>query len=108
MHPVPVLVPSASRCGEHTVIFAPSKQHTGNSTLSPKPYKLHTQVGIEVTQQIRNFADKTHAAVPIIAVTGHAGTPEQRLACFSGGMQAVFDKPLSADCLQSLLCVFIA
>lgn len=64
--------------------------------------------GIEVTRQIRHLTDKTRAAVPIIAVTGHAGNPEQRLACFAMGMQAVFDKPLSEDALQALLAAFIA
>ncbi len=59
--------------------------------------------GIEATKKIRNFIDVKHSQVPIVAVTGHAGNPDQRQACFDAGMQAILNKPAKSLELESAL-----
>lgn len=59
--------------------------------------------GIEVTKQIRALDNHYAKQVPIVALTGHANTPEMRKEMLAAGMLDVFAKPLTAALLEPLM-----
>ncbi|GKS62684.1 sensor histidine kinase [Candidatus Nitrosocosmicus sp.] len=59
--------------------------------------------GIEVAQAIRALSDSKKAAIPIVALTGHANSEAQRQQCLSAGMNDVMAKPAQRLTLQSVL-----
>jgi two-component system aerobic respiration control sensor histidine kinase ArcB len=63
--------------------------------------------GIEVTKKIRVLSHLTAKQVPIVALTGHANTPEMKEEIIAAGMQEIVTKPLSIAQLESLMQQYI-
>lgn len=63
--------------------------------------------GIEATKTIRSFSDAKKAQVPIVAITGHADTPEIQKECIDAGMQDVLSKPARPLLLQAVFQRFV-
>ena len=59
--------------------------------------------GIEVAKIIRALPDLEKSNTPIIALTGHAGDPEQQQACFDVGINKVLSKPADLKQIRSVL-----
>lgn len=68
---------------------------------------LPDMTGIEATKVIRSFPNTKKAQVPIIAITGHADTPEIRQECLDAGMQDVLSKPAKPLLLQAVFQDFV-
>lgn len=60
--------------------------------------------GLEASKQIRALSDSEKAAVPIIALTGHA---DKVGLCLEAGMQAMLEKPASESDIESVVARYI-
>lgn len=61
--------------------------------------------GCEVTRQIRLKQAKKNLWIPIIGITAHIAV-EKRQRCLANGMNAVYNKPLTAEKLEEILTTF--
>lgn len=87
--------------GEHAILRLKKADHAYQLVLMD--IGLSDMTGVEVTQAIRRLTQTRNACVPIVAVSGHAGSAHWRGACWGAGIQAVLNKPVALSELRSVL-----